>query len=104
MAARVRIFFVVGRGEHADGAEEEFVILIRCLFQLLDEFLDVAGHAVKCLGQFADFSGALHWSSLVKFTAADGQGGGGQRADRSTDADGKQVAQDQRSESYDDRS
>ena len=40
--------------------------------ELLDELFDVAGHVVECFGQLADFRGALHGGSLVKFTAADG--------------------------------
>src|ERR1700757_4608740 len=71
MAARVRILFVDGGGKHADRAQEEIAILFRGLFQLLDEFLDIAGHAVKCFGQLTDFRRALHWSALVEFSAAD---------------------------------
>ena len=70
MAARIRILFVDGRGEHADGAQEKLVVLLRGLFELIDEFLDVPGHVVEGFGQFADFGGALHGSALVKFAAA----------------------------------
>ena len=75
---------------------------VRRLLQLLDEFLDVAGHAVESFGQLADFRGALHRRALVKFAAADGQRGGGQSPNRRADADGKQIAEDQRRERDDD--
>ena len=68
------------------------------LFQLLDEFFDVAGHAVERLGQFADFRRALHRRALVKFAAADGQRGSGEGPDRRADADGEQISEDQRRE------
>src|SRR5271169_3696379 len=99
MAACVGIFFVDGRREHADRAEEKLVVLVRGLLELLDEFLDVPGHVVESLGQLADFGGALNGSSLVEFSAADGKRRSGQGPDRRADADGKQIAEDQRGKS-----
>src|SRR5882762_4978583 len=89
MAARVRILFVDGGGKHADRAQEEIAILFRSLLQLLDEFLDVAGHAVKRFGQLADFRRALHWSALAKISAADGARRSRQSPDRRADANGE---------------
>src|SRR5580704_630127 len=98
MAARIRIFFVDGRGEHANRAEEKFVVLVRGPPELDDEFLDVACHVIESFGELTDFGGALHWSSLVEFATADGQRRRGEGADWRTDADCKQVAENQRRE------
>ena len=73
MATRVGIFFVDGRREHADRAEEKLVVLVRGLLELIDEFLDVSGHVIEGLGQLADFGCALNGSSLVEFSAADSE-------------------------------
>ena len=43
----------------------------------------------------------LHGSALVEFAAADGARGSGQRADRRADADGEQIAENQRGEGDD---
>ena len=93
MASRVRILFVDGGGEHADGAEEQLAIFFGGLLQPLDVLLDVAGHVVEVFGQFADFGGARNGRALVKFAAADGARGGGQRANRRADADGEKITE-----------
>ena len=72
MASRVRILFVDGGREHANRAEEELAVFGGSLFQLLDVFLDVAGHVVERLGELADFGGAANSHAFVEFRAADG--------------------------------
>ncbi len=47
MASGVGILFVNGRGEHADGAQEELAIFFGGLLQAFDVLLDVAGHGVE---------------------------------------------------------
>ena len=72
VTARVWILFVDGRGEHANRADKQFTVLFRRFFQLLDEFLDVAGHLVEILGELADFQRSSRYGPLMKFAAADG--------------------------------
>ena len=60
MAARVGIFFVDGRGEHTNGAQEELAVFLGGLLQTRDIAFDIAGHVVKGLRQFADFRGATY--------------------------------------------
>ena len=50
---------------------------------------------LKVSAEFADFGGAVHGRALVKFAAADGARGSGQRADGRADADGEQIAEDE---------
>ena len=94
VTAGVRILFVDGGGEHADGADEQFAIFFGGFLEALDVLFDVAGHLVEVFGEFADFGGAAHRSTLMEFTAADGAGGGGQAANRAADADGEEVSKE----------
>ena len=55
----VGILFVDGRGEHADGAEEQLAIFRGGLLQAFDVLLDVARHVVESFGELADFGGAV---------------------------------------------
>ena len=82
VTARVRILFVDGGGEHADGAEEQLAIFVGGLLQAFDVLFDVARHVVEGFGQLADFRGAAHRRALMKFAAADGARGSGQAANR----------------------
>src|ERR1700751_534987 len=93
MAAGVGVFFVDGGGEHTNGAKEELVIFGGSLLEPIDKALDIAGHVVEGLSQFADFGGALNRSAFVEFAAANGAGGGGQGADGRADTHGKEIAE-----------
>src|ERR1700730_5673667 len=93
MTARIRIFFVDGRGQHADGANEQLAIFFRRFLQALDVFLDVAGHFVEIFGELADFGGAANGGTLVEFAAADSAGGVGKPANGAADSHRKAIPQ-----------
>src|SRR5579883_3154576 len=82
--------------QHANRADKQLAIFFRGLLQPLDVLFDVAGHQVEVFGQFADFGGAAHGSALVKFAAADGARGSGQRTNRRADAHGKEITKENR--------
>ncbi len=94
VTASVRVLFVDGRGEHADGADEQLAIFLGGFLQALDVFLDVAGHQVEVFGKFADFRGAAYGRALVELSAADGARGRGQSTNRLADAHGEKVTKE----------
>src|SRR5713226_8195600 len=95
MASRIGILFVDRRGEHADGAKEELVVFFGGFLELLDLFLDVAGHLVEGLREVADFGGAADRGALMEIATADGARGICQAADWRADADCKEIAEEQ---------
>ena len=93
MAAGVRIFFVDGGGEHADGAKKQLAILGGGLLQGLHVLFDLTGHVVERFGQLADLRGSADVDALVEFGAADRGGGLDQPADWPGNSHGEHVAQ-----------
>src|SRR5260370_2671713 len=63
--------------------------------ELLDLFLDVAGHLVEGLREIADFGGAADGRALVEIATADGARGICQAADWRADTDCKEIAEEQ---------
>ena len=97
--ACIRIFFVDGRGEHADGAQEtgrDFPAAA-CFSRAMK--LSMSSAMLLNVWASSLISAApLHGRAFVKFAAADGARGRGQRADGRADAHGEKISQDQRCE------
>src|SRR5215467_1137066 len=92
VTAGVRILFVDGGGEHADGAEKKLAVGFRGFLELLDVLFDVAGHFVEVSGQLGDFKRTTHRGALVEFPAADSPRGAGKSADRFADAHSEKIS------------
>ena len=75
VAARVRIFFVDGSGEHLDGAHEQLAIFFGGALQVFDETFEFIRHGVESVGEFADFGAAPQVDALGEVAAGQGAAG-----------------------------
>ena len=86
MAAGVRIFFVNRAGQHLDGSHEQRAVLLGSALQVGDEALQVLGHVVEGLSQFAELGAAGELHALREVAACDRPAGIGQDVKRPGDA------------------
>ena len=75
---RCEVGVFLGLAQHLNGAEKQRAVLKRCFLQIMDEALQIVGHAVERLGQFADFCAALQLHAFGKVAAGNGAAGLGQ--------------------------
>src|SRR5438105_3332702 len=82
MAARVWVLFVNRAGQHLDGVQEERAVFLRRLLQLIDELLQIVGHAVEGLRQRAELGAALQVNTVGEVAAGYGAAGFGEHMQR----------------------
>src|SRR6185437_7495454 len=81
VAAGVGVLFVNRAGQHLDGVHEQSAILFSGALEIINKTLQILGHGVEGLGQFANFGAAAELNALREFTASDGAAGIGQNLD-----------------------
>src|SRR5436309_1736371 len=72
MTFGIWVLFVNRSGQHLDGTEEERMVLFSRFAQVKDVALQVVGHAVERLRQFADLCAALYVHTLGEVAAGNG--------------------------------
>src|SRR5205823_7148733 len=82
----IRVFFVNRARQHLNRTEKERAIFESRFFEIMNETLQIVGHAVERLRQFADLSTAIEMDSLREITAGDGAAGFCQHVQRSGQA------------------